>query len=101
MPGDDLRDAFLKHTDEEIAQEKAAALKRIVETLDRLLGDLHALQTRMATCCPADRPRLEERYGQLRECAREYRWYLRVQCEAIGIRRHDEFDARFPEPPKL
>lgn len=101
MPGDDLRNAYLKHTDEEIAQEKAAALKRIVETLEQLLGDLHALRARIASTCPADRPRLEERYGAMRERVLEYRWYLRVQCEAIGIRRHDEFEARFPEPPRL
>ena len=101
MPGDDLRNAYLKHTDEEIAQEKAAALKRIIETLEQLLGDLDSLRARVLTACPADRPRLEERYTLTRERAVEYRWYLRVQCEAIGIRRHDLFEARYPEPPRL
>jgi hypothetical protein len=51
--------------------------------------------------CPADTPRLADRYVTVRERAVEYRWYLRVQCEAIGIRRHDEFESRYPEPPAL
>jgi hypothetical protein len=101
MPGDDLRNAYLKHTEEELAEEKAAALKRIVETLEQLLADLQVLRARLAACCPEDRARLEERHERLRERALEYRWYLRVQCDAIGIRRHDEFEARFPEPPRL
>lgn len=100
-PGDDLRDAYLKHTEQELAEEKAAALRRIVDTLEQLLAELQDLRIRYLASCPADRPRFAERYDAVRERAAEYRWYLRVQCEAIGIRRHDEFETRFPEPRKL
>ena len=100
-PGDDLRDAYLKHTEQELAEEKAAALKRIVETLELILGELEALRGRYLAACPADKRSILERYEALRDRAVEYRWYLRVQCEAIGIRRHDEFESRFPSPPKL
>ena len=100
-PGDDLRDAYLKHTEQELAEEKAAVLKRIVETLELILGELEALRGRYLAACPADKRLILERYEALRDRAVEYRWYLRVQCEAIGIRRHDEFDSRFPAPPKL
>ena len=101
LPGDDLRQAYLKHTEQELAEEKAAALRRIVDTLEQLLADLQVLRARYAVACPADKPRLADRYEAVRERAVEYRWYLRVQCEAIGIRRHDEFESRFPEPPAL
>ena len=100
-PGDDLRDAYLKHTEQELAEEKAAALKRIVETLELILGELDVLRGRYLAACPADKRSILERHEALRERAVEYRWYLRVQCEAIGIRRHDEFESRFPLPAKL
>ena len=101
MAGDDLRHAFLKHTEQELAEEKAAALKRIVDTLESSLAELDLLRARYASSCPAEKPGVAERYERTRARAMEYRWYLRVQCDAIGIRRHDHFDARYPEPGPL
>lgn len=101
MPADDFRLAWLGHTEQELAAERAAALRRIAGTLETLLSDLATLRARFEMACPRDRAALRERYEGVRERAQEYRWYLRVQREANGLRRHDDVDAAYPVPSRL
>lgn len=45
------------------------------------------------------RRRLLAESAEARRQAEQWRWYLCVQREAIGLRRHDDVDATFPIPP--
>jgi hypothetical protein len=95
--------AGLAQTERELAAERAAALARIAGTLEDLLLRLDALRVTLEAGAvrPARRDALREEYGRLREQARLYRWYLRVQREAVGFFRHDGLDERYPIPDSL
>lgn len=85
---------------EEIAEAKAAALRRIAERLDELLGELASLQAGLdAAPCEA-RESVVSRFNETREQARLQRWFLEVQREAIGLLRHESLDEfyRVPAP---
>ena len=41
---------------------------------------------------------LVDEYRSLRRQARRYRWYLEIQREAIGLRRHELLDELYPIP---
>jgi hypothetical protein len=49
----------------------------------------------------AERAAVRARYGIMREQALEYRWYLEVQREALGIRSHALLDELYPVPGAL
>ena len=40
-------------------------------------------------------------YRELRRQALQYRWYVEVQREAIGLRRHDVLDEFYRIPPPV
>jgi hypothetical protein len=61
----------------ELLEEKTAALLRISRTLGELVAELR------------------------RERAELWSWYLRVQRDAIGIRRHEGLEELYPLPPPL
>ena len=65
----------------ELNEERVAALRRISGTLESLIGQLHASRERV------------------RARALKYRWYLEVQREALGIRRHEALDEFYKVPP--
>lgn len=75
----------------ELSEERVAALTRISRTLESLIEQLQALATDSATCAT-------EHYQQLRERAKQYRWYLEVQREALGIRNHRFLDEVYKIP---
>ncbi len=84
---------------EEIAAEKAAALRRIAAMLEQRLGELEGLRRALDTG-GGERAALVERFNAAREVARLYRWYLEVQREVIGLRGHELLDEfyRVPAP---
>lgn len=85
----------------ELARERAAALTRIAGTLETLLDRLNALGAELRERPDADRASRLAAYAALRSDAVRYRWYLEVQREALGLRRHDPLDRLYPIPPPL
>ena len=84
----------------ELMEERAAALRRISETLDSLIEQLQTLRARIGDVHWSNPSPEVAEYRELRRRAVRYRWYLEVQREAIGLHpdhRLDEF-YRIPEP---
>jgi hypothetical protein len=82
-------------------QERAAALARISGRLGELVARLAELRSRWKLLPEGDRPDTLSAFRLLRDEARLYRWYLEVQRDALGLRRHDELDELFPIPKSL
>jgi hypothetical protein len=82
----------------ELNEERAAALLRISRTLESLIADLHASRARALLATGAERARELDVYRALRARAVEYRWYLEVQREALGLRHHHRLDEFYPIP---
>ena len=84
----------------ELMEERAAALRRISQTLESLIEQLQALRTRIGDVHWSDRSPDVAEYRELRRRAVRYRWYLEVQREALHLHpdhRLDEF-YRIPDP---
>ena len=84
----------------ELMEERAAALRRISQTLESLIEQLQALRTRIGDVHWSNRSPEVTEYRELRRRAVRYRWYLEVQRESIGLHpdhRLDEF-YRIPDP---
>ena len=89
------------HVLRELNEERAAALTRIARRLDTLLTGLRELRMQAEQTGAEGRAALQDRYDVLREQALEYRWYLEVQRESIGIRSHTLLDELYPVPGRL
>jgi predicted phage gp36 major capsid-like protein len=99
----------------EIRQEKAEALGRAGERLERKLAELADLRNELlshpdvASTSPAttemdsqaNQHEKVEKYARLMEEAQQARHYLRIQREAVGLRRHEDVDRQYPVPPPL
>jgi hypothetical protein len=94
------KDAFAR-VEEELFRERAAALKRIAETLEELLAGLGALRALRDRLSGPERAVQARAYGALCERALLYRWYLEVQREALGLRGHDVLDEIYPRPARI
>jgi len=84
----------------ELMEERAAALRRISQTLEALIEQLQAMRTRIGDVHWSTRSADVAEYRELRRRAVRYRWYLDVQRESLGLRpdhRLDEF-YRIPDP---
>jgi hypothetical protein len=85
----------------QLNEERVAALTRISRTLESLIERLQAIRVRIerepAHVSPAD----AEEYERLRARARQYRWYLEVQREALGLRHHVFLDRFYAVPGPL
>jgi erythromycin esterase-like protein len=90
----------LARIEEELVAERAAALRRIADRLAELIEELHDLR-RASLEREAARASLLDQYRAVQRQARRYRWYLEVQREAIGLRRHEMLDELYaiPEEP--
>lgn len=67
--------------------ERAASLSRTAERLEAALRDYAEAQ---AACAAAPTPAAQERRRQALAHAGERLWFLVVQREAVGLRRHDQ-----------
>jgi hypothetical protein len=83
----------------ELQEERAAALARISRRLERLLDQLQATRQQIAHAREEDRAREVAAYRELHKQAVQYRWYLEVQREAIGLRHHQRLDEFYRIPP--
>lgn len=85
----------------ELKEERVAALTRISRTLESILEQLQTTRMRI------ERERRDvssadaAEYERLRARAREYRWYLEVQREALGLRHHGFLDRFYAVPGPL
>jgi hypothetical protein len=95
--GDQSRESH-KQFLRELNEERVAALRRISRTLESLIGQLQASRERLRHVSGADHEREFATFRDLRERALKYRWYLEVQREALGIRRHDALDEFYKVP---
>jgi acyl-CoA reductase-like NAD-dependent aldehyde dehydrogenase len=87
----------LARIEEELVAERAAALRRIADRLAELIEELHDLRRASRAREAAGAP-LVDQYRAVQRQARRYRWYLEVQREAIGLRRHEMLDELYPIP---
>ena len=81
-------------------EERAAALRRISQTLESLINELRQLRAHIGEIHWSNPSPDVARYRELRRRAVRYRWYLEVQREALGLHpdhRLDEF-YRIPDP---
>jgi hypothetical protein len=76
------------HLLRELNDERAAALLRISKKLESLIEQLHGAQD-------------VESFRAIRADALRYRWYLEVQREALGLRRHEQLDDFYPIPDAI
>jgi hypothetical protein len=83
---------------QELAGERVAALTRIARTLEGLIAELVDLRLRVSSARGEERRLAVERYRAVRGRALEYRWYLEVQREAMGLRRHRALDEHYLIP---
>ena len=84
----------------ELMEERAAALRRISQTLESLIEELGGLRAKIGDVHWSSPSSDVARYRELRRKAVRYRWYLEVQREALGLHpdhRLDEF-YRVPAP---
>ena|SRR5436190_10608248 len=91
----------LAKVEQEFQQERAAALGRIARTLESLLGRLEMLRARADTVSGAAREAAIAEHAEVRAQATTYRWYLEVQRESVGLRRHETLDEIYPVPSPL
>jgi len=87
--------------EQELQQERAAALGRIARTLEGLIARLELLRAKASTASGPERSAIAEEHAEVRGRAMTYRWYLEVQRESVGLRRHDTLDELYPVPPPL
>jgi hypothetical protein len=93
------RDTSTRHSDllHEINAERIAALTRISRTLEGLIAELHAIRARL-DLGGVDRDETLAHYTALRHRAKQYRWYLDVQRESLGLRHHRLLDELYAIP---
>jgi hypothetical protein len=87
----------------ELMEERAAALRRISQTLESLIEELRQLRAHIPG--PGghwSNPSPDvTRYRELRRRAVRYRWYLEVQREALGLHPDHRLDEFYSIPAPL
>jgi len=85
----------------QLNEERVAALTRISRTLESLIERLQAIRVRIEREPDPVSPADAEEYERLCARARQYRWYLEVQREALGLRHHGFLDRFYAVPGRL
>ena len=85
----------------ELNKEKAAGLGRTARKLEALLDRCSSLKALLGSATGHQRELLVTEYQDCRKESETQRWYLYVQREALGLRRHDDVDAIYPRPPVI
>ncbi len=86
--------------EQQLAEERVSALTRIGKRLESLIRALDELAVQCRQLSGALRVQALDDYRKRHDEARKYRWYLEVQREAVGLRRHQVIDRVFPMPPR-
>jgi hypothetical protein len=85
----------------ELNEERVSALRRISETLEKLIVRVREAGGGLPSVATADRDRAVTAYRELRARAVQYRWFLEVQREAMGLRHHHRLDDFYRIPPDV
>jgi hypothetical protein len=85
----------------ELMEERAAALRRISQTLESLIEQLEALRARIGDVHWSNRSPEVAEYRELRRQAVRYRWYLEVQRESLGLHPNHRLDEFYSIPAPL
>jgi hypothetical protein len=85
----------------ELNEERASALVRISRVLDSLIDQLKAARARIERAGECEMAQEVARYHELHGRALQYRWFLEVQREAIGLRQHHMLDEFYPIPAPI
>jgi hypothetical protein len=98
-----LRESSERHEAvlQQLNEERVAALTRIGRTLGSLIDQLEAIRVRVERASGAVSSTDADEYERLRARARQYRWYLEVQREALGLRHHRFLDQFYTAPEPL
>ncbi|MBZ4397122.1 hypothetical protein OWM54_06265 [Myxococcus sp. MISCRS1] len=83
----------------EFQKEKASALRRTGEKLEKALAALALAERELLSSQGTARAARHARYREVRKEAEVQRWNLMVQREACGIRNNRELDLMYPMPP--
>ena len=86
---------------QELSEERAVALLRLTRKLEWLIDRLHDARKQMPSDGSTAHTVAIAAYHELRNQALQYRWYVEVQREAIGLHRHDVLDEFYRIPPSL
>lgn len=86
---------------QELNEERVAALRRISQTLETLIAQAQAARESIRTAPAAERAAAVAAYRALRARAVQYRWFLEVQREAMGLRHHHRLDEFYRVPPDI
>jgi len=82
----------------ELNEERVSALRRISQTLESLIVQLRSARDRVAQAQGEERAPAVMAYRALRARAVQYRWFLEVQREAMGLRHHHRLDEFYRIP---
>ena len=85
----------------ELMEERAAALRRISQTLEALIEELQQLRTRIGDVHWSNQSADVAKYREVRRRAVRYRWYLEVQREALGLHPDHRLDEFYKVPAPL
>ncbi|GMU59249.1 MAG: hypothetical protein AMXMBFR34_10120 [Myxococcaceae bacterium] len=85
----------------ELNKERASALGRTGARLELHLERCEALLDKLCGSTGAERRALLAEYRDERAEAEKWRWYLTIQREAMGLRRHDDVERLYPTPPAM
>lgn len=83
----------------ELDKERAGALGRTGRLLELALERCQALLLLLRDATGRERRRLVAEYREARAEAEQRRWYLVIQREALGLKRHDDVERLYPTPP--
>jgi hypothetical protein len=82
-------------------EERAAALRRISETLEGLIAQLHTLRERIGQVHWSSQSPEVAQFRETRRKAVRYRWYLEVQREALGLHPDHGLDEFYRVPDSM
>jgi len=82
----------------ELNEERVSALRRISQTLESLIVQLRSARDGVSQAQGEERARAMMAYRSLRARAVQYRWFLEVQREAMGLRHHHRLDEFYRVP---
>lgn len=86
----------------ELNRERASGLGRTGRLIEDAIAECATIKAALEKCPPGPkRQGLLEEYEANRQRAMEQRWYLEVQREAMGLRKHTDLDQFFPMPPRI
>jgi hypothetical protein len=95
------REEALGSVQKEVRSEQANALGRVGRRLEGFLEELEEIERALRSRTGADRLPLLSLHAEARKQATQYRWYLEVQREAMGLRQHADLELYYPVPPAI